>query len=122
MAEGFLRHLAPDRFEALSAGTDPHGMNPDAVRVMREAGVDISGQRSKSVAEFLGAELDLVVTVCDAANERCPVFPGRVRRAHWPFDDPATATGTEEERLAVFRRVRDEIAARLSGFLASGGA
>lgn len=110
MAEGWLRHLGGSRFEALSAGTAPQEVNPLAVKVMAEAGVDISSQRSKSVDEFLGVDLDLLVTVCGGAKESCPFFLGKVEeRRHWPFDDPAAARGTEEEVLAVFRRVRDEI-------------
>ena len=118
MAEGWLRHLAGDRYEVLSAGTRPQGMNPLAVRVMAEAGVDISGQASHSVEEYVGQDFDLVVTVCGGARESCPVFTGRVaERRHWPFDDPAEATGTEEEILSVFRRVRDEIRDRVEAFL-----
>ncbi|MEW6490897.1 MAG: arsenate reductase ArsC [Thermodesulfobacteriota bacterium] len=118
MAEGWLRHLGGDRYEALSAGTRPQGVNPLAVRVMAEVGVDISGQRSKSVDELLGEDLDLLVTVCGGARESCPVFLGKVKeRQHWPFDDPAEARGTHEQVLAVFRRVRDEIRARVASFV-----
>ena len=117
MAEGFLRALAGDTFEAHSAGTRPSTLNPLAVRVMREAGIDISHQRSKDVAEYLGSPIDLVITVCDNAREQCPIFPGAARREHWPFADPAEATGTDDERLNVFRRLRDEIAARIRGFI-----
>ena len=118
MAEGWLRHLGGERVEALSAGTDPKGVNPLTVRVMAEAGVDISAQRSKSVDEFLGQDLDLLVTVCGGAKESCPVFLGKVgERRHWPIDDPAEAQGTEEEVLTIFRRVRDEIRARVESFL-----
>lgn len=117
MAEGWLRHLAGDRFAVFSAGTHPAGVNPDAVRVMNEAGVDISGQQSKSVGSFLGQHFAYVITVCDRANESCPIFPGMARRLHWPFEDPAHARGSEEQRLAVFRRVRDQIAARLRQFV-----
>ncbi len=116
MAEGWLRHQAGDRFEVFSAGTQPQRVNPDAVRVMQEAGVDISRQQSKSVSKFLGQHFAYVITVCDRANEACPIFPGAGQRLHWPFEDPAHATGSEVERLAVFRRVRDEIAARVRGF------
>jgi arsenate reductase (thioredoxin) len=118
MAEGWLRHLGGDRYEALSAGTRPQGVNPLAVRVMAEAGVDISGQRSKSVDDLLGEHLDLLVTVCGGARESCPVFGGQVKeRRHWPFDDPAEAQGSEEEVLGVFRRVRDEIRRAVEQFL-----
>ena len=113
MAEGWLRHLAGDRCEALSAGSQPAGfVHPLAVQVMREAGIDISRQKSKSIAGFLppaGEPPDLVVSVCDRAARECPVFPGTVERMHLPFDDPAHAEGSDDERLPVFRRVRDEI-------------
>ncbi len=122
MAEGWLRHLGGDRYEALSAGTRPQGVNPLAVRVMAEAGVDISGHWSKSADELLGEDLDLLVTVCGGAKESCPVFLGKVKeRQHWPFDDPAEAQGPEEEVLHVFRRVRDEIRRGVEQFLAGGG-
>ncbi len=110
MAEGWLRHLGGNRYEAFSAGTRPQGLNPLAVRVMAEAGVDISAHRSEPVERYLDRSFDLVITVCDGARESCPAFTGRVmERRHWPFDDPAAASGTEEEVLPVFRRVRDEI-------------
>ena len=118
MAEGWLRHLGGDRFEALSAGTKPeHGVNPLAVEVMAEAGVDISQHRSKSIAEFDGQTVDLLVTVCDNARESCPTFSGAKLRQHWGFDDPARAAGTKPEQIAVFRRVRDEIRQRIELFL-----
>ena len=117
MAEGFLRHFAGDRFDVASAGTRPAVLNPDAVDAMREVGVDIAQHRSKSVDEFAGQRFDHVITVCDRARESCPIFPAAARLDHWPFDDPAEATGTSEERMAVFRRVRDEIAARIQRFL-----
>jgi len=119
MAEGLLRHDGGGRFEVESAGVEPSSVRPQAVEAMREVGVDISGHRSKSVEEFAGREFDYVITVCDNANERCPVFPGNTRRLHWSFEDPAAAEGEEAERLAVFRRVRDEIRARLRDFIAS---
>ncbi len=123
MAEGWLRHLGGDRYEALSAGTQPQGVNPLAVRSMAEAGVDLTGHRSKSVDEFLGQDLDLLVTVCGGAKESCPVFHGRVKeRRHWPFDDPAQARGTEDERMSVFRRVRDEIRDAVEDLLREDGA
>lgn len=121
MAEGWLRHLAGERYEALSAGTDPQGLNPLAVKVMAEAGVDISGQRSKSVDEFLGRDLDLLITVCGGAQESCPMFIGKVReRRHWPLPDPAQAAGTPAEILNVFRRARDDIRRRIEEMLSEG--
>jgi len=117
MAEGLLRRDdAGERFEVFSAGTRPSAVRPEAIAVMAELGVDISGQRSKSVEEFRGQSFDYVLTVCDAARESCPVFPGAGRRLHHSFDDPAAATGSEAERLAVFRRVRDELRAWLRAF------
>ena len=113
MAEGLLRELGGGRFEVFSAGTRPSRVRREAVEAMREVGVGIGGQRSKSVDEFAGREFDYVITVCDNAREECPVFPGRVERIHWSFDDPAAAGGDWQERLTVFRRVRDEIGARL---------
>jgi arsenate reductase len=117
MAEGLLRHLAGDRFEVESAGVEPSHVRPQAVKAMQEAGIDISKQRSKSVDEFAGQEFDYVITVCDNAREHCPVFPGKTKRIHWSFDDPAAAEGDEAARLAIFRRVRDEIKARLREFI-----
>ena len=117
MAEGLLRQLAGDRFDVASAGVAPSRVRPEAVEAMREIGIDISKQRSKSVDEFLGREFDYVITVCDNANEQCPVFPGKTKRIHWSFDDPAAAAGDEAARLAVFRRVRDEIGERLRAFV-----
>jgi len=118
MAEGLLRHDAGDRFEVASAGVEPSHVRPHAIEVMREVGIDISNHRSKSVNEFTGEDFDYVITVCDNANERCPLFPGNTRRIHWSFDDPAEAEGEEPEKLAVFRRVRDEIRDRLRAFAA----
>ena len=109
MAEGWARELLGDRVEAYSAGVETHGLNPRAVRVMGEAGVDISGQRSQHVDEFLDLAPDLVVTVCDSAAERCPVLPGARRTIHHSFRDPAGAKGPDDEVLPVFRAVRDEI-------------
>ena len=109
MAEGWTRHLHGDRVAAYSAGVETHGLNPRAVAVMREAGVDISGQESQHVDEFTDLAPDLVVTVCDHAAERCPVLPGAARTIHHRFDDPARATGDEDTVLGEFRRVRDEI-------------
>jgi arsenate reductase len=119
MAEGLLRHDGGDRFEVFSAGTKPSRVRPEAVEVMRELGIDISGHRSKSVDEFSGQEFDYVITVCDNANESCPVFPGRTRRIHWGFEDPAAVEGDEATRVAVFGRVRDEIREKLAGFVGS---
>ena len=119
MAEGLLRHLAGDRFEVASAGVSPTKVRPEAIGVMRELGIDISHQRSKAVDEFVGREFDYVITVCDNANEQCPVFPGKTNRIHWSFDDPAAVEGDELARLAVFRRVRDEILQRLQLLVAN---
>jgi len=119
MAEGLLGHLAGDRCEVASAGVSPTQVRPEAITVMREIGIDISQHRSKSVDEFSGQEFDYVITVCDNANEQCPIFPGKTERIHWSFDDPAAAEGDEQARLAVFRRVRDEILDRLQIFVAS---
>ena len=116
MAEGLLRHLAGDRFEVASAGTEPSRVNPLAVAAMGESGMDISRQRSKSVEEFRGQHFTYVITVCDNANGRCPIFPGAVKRLHWPLEDPAAA-GNEAERMPVFRRVRDEIAQQVRDFV-----
>ena len=118
MAEGLLRHMAGERFEVASAGVSPTRVRPEAIEAMREIGVDISTHHSKSVDEFAPAEFDYVITVCDNANEQCPVFPGETKRIHWSFDDPAAAEGDERARLAVFRRVRDEIEHRLQEFIA----
>jgi len=120
MAEGLLRHLAAERFEVASAGVAPGHVRPEAVEVMRELGIDISSHRSKSVDEFIAQEFGYVITVCDNANEQCPVFPGRTKRIHWSFDDPAAAQGDESARLGFFRRVRDEISERLEEFIRSG--
>jgi arsenate reductase len=113
MAEGLLRHLAGDRFEAHSAGTEATRVRPLAIRAMDELGVDISGQESKTLERYLGEPFDYVITVCDEANEACPFFPGARKRLHWSFEDPSQAEGLEDERLAVFRRVRDEIRERI---------
>jgi arsenate reductase len=120
MAEGLLRHLAGDRFEAYSAGTEATRVRPEAISVMAELGTDISGQESKTLERYLGEPFEYVVTVCDDANEACPVFPGTKERLHWSFEDPSRAEGEGEERLAVFRRVRDEIRARVEGELMNG--
>jgi arsenate reductase (thioredoxin) len=116
MAEGLLRNDAGDRFEVESAGTKPGHVRREAIAVMKELEIDISGHRSKSVEEFAGQVFDYVLTVCDNAKESCPVYPGHTNRLHHSFDDPATAQGSEQERLAVFRRVRDEIRSYLRTF------
>ena len=116
MAEGLLRHDAGDRFEVESAGTKPSHVRPEAIAVMRELGIDISGHRSKSVDEFTGQQFDYVLTVCDNAKESCPIFPGKTVTIHHNFEDPAALQGSEEERLAVFRRVRDEMRQYLYDF------
>jgi arsenate reductase len=113
MAEGFLRAYGGQTYDAHSAGTKPSAVNPLAVQVMSEVGIDISGHRSKNVTEYLGQHFPIVITVCDNAKEHCPIFPGPCIREHWPFEDPAEATGTDEQRLKVFRKVRDQIAARV---------
>jgi arsenate reductase len=121
MAEGFLNRLGAGRFEARSAGTEPGTLSPLAVQVMAEEGVDISGHRAKSLDAFLLEPFDYVITVCDDANETCPVFPGAQHRLHWSFPDPSRAEGTSNERLAVFRAVRDAIRGRVEQFLATAG-
>ncbi len=113
MGEGLLRHLAGDRYESLSAGANPAGyVHSLAIEVMQELGIDLSTHRSKSINEFLppeGAPPDVVVSVCDSADQNCPVFPADVERVLMPFEDPAHAEGTDDEKRAVFRRIRDEI-------------
>jgi arsenate reductase (thioredoxin) len=119
MAEGLLRAMAGERFEVASAGVAPSSVRPEAIEVMREIGIDISSHRSKSVDEFTNEQFDYVITVCDNAREHCPIFPGHATLIHWSFDDPAATEGDETARLKVFRRVRDEIKARLTGFMES---
>jgi len=116
MAEGLLRSVAGGRFEVHSAGTRPGAVRPEAITVMGEIGIDISRHRSKHVDEFADQAFDYVLTVCDNAKESCPVYPGFTNRLHRSFDDPAAVTGSEAERLAAFRRVRDEIRAFLECF------
>jgi arsenate reductase len=118
MAEGLLAHYAADRFEVESAGTKPGQVRPEAITVMKELGIDISGHRSKHVDEFKDKSFDYVLTVCDNAKENCPLFPGKTKRIHKSFDDPAAFQGSETERLALFRRVRDEIRDYLKTFSA----
>ena len=122
MAEGWLRHLAGHRFDVVSAGTDPVGVNPLAIAAMAEVGIDISSHRSKRVDEVLGrCSADQIVTVCDQAKEACPVVPGESSVLHWSFDDPAAAQGSDSDRATVFRRVRDEIAGKISEWLETQG-
>ena len=116
MAEALLRHHGGDEFEVHSAGTVPRGVNPLTLRVLAEAGINTSFARSKSVDEYLGQTFDYVVTVCDQARQVCPVFPGVHESLHWGYDDPAEATGSEEERLAVFRRVFIQLGERVRQF------
>jgi arsenate reductase (thioredoxin) len=113
MAEGLLRALAGDRFEAFSAGTEATHIRPLAIKAMAELGIDISRQESKTLDRYLNEPFDEVITVCDTAAEACPIFPGAAKRQHWSFPDPSKATGSEAEQLAVYRRVRDEIQARI---------
>ena len=117
MAEGFLRARAGDRCDVASAGTEKTSVHPLAIAVMAERGIDISRHRSKLYDELPPGRWDYLITVCDDANERCPFVPGAVQRLHWSFEDPSRATGGEEARLAVFRRVRDEIEARIAQWL-----
>ncbi len=117
MAERLLRHLAGDKFEVFSAGVEPTQVNPLAIKVMDEIGIDISKQRSKSVKEFLSQQFDYVVTVCDYARQTCPVFPGKYEKTHWNLEDPAKAQGTEEEILLIFRKVRNQIKENILKFL-----
>jgi arsenate reductase (thioredoxin) len=118
MAEGFARHYGAGRVEAHSGGMEPVRLNPNAVAVMGERGIDLSRQQSKAFDEDLARQMDYVITVCGNADERCPVLPPEVRRLHWPLDDPARAEGSSEEILAVFRRSRDNVDALVRGFIA----
>ncbi len=119
MAEGILRNMAGDRFEVFSAGVNPTQLRPEAVAVMREIGIDISGQRSKSVDEFVGQDFDYVITVCDSARETCPVFPGRAVRIHQAFEDPPAPSSAvdADSMMDIFRRVRDEIGKWMKRFI-----
>lgn len=117
MAEGLLRALGGGAYEPFSAGTEATRVRPEAVAVMRELGVDIAGQESKTLDSFLGQPFEYVITVCDSANEACPAFPGARRRLHWSIDDPSRAEGQEPERLAAFRRARDELHGRIEAEL-----
>ena len=118
MAEGLFRHAAPG-WEVFSAGTRASLVRPEAIAVMAELGIDLTTHRSKSVDEFAGQEFTYVITVCDNAAENCPVFPGKTQRLHWPFEDPAAEQGGQEQREAAFRRIRDQIQARIEAFLRS---
>jgi arsenate reductase len=113
MAEGLLRHDGGPEYEVFSAGTHPSHVRPEATQVMREVGIDISGHRSKSVEEFAGQNFDYVITVCDNAKESCPVFPATTKRIHWSLKDPAAVQGSEEQRLAEFRRIRNQLRTHL---------
>ena len=117
MGEGLFRADGGREFEVFSAGTKPSSVRLEAIAVMKEIGIDISGHRSKSVDEFVRQPFDFVVTVCDNARESCPVFPARTQRIHWSFEDPAAVQGSETERLAAFRRIRDEIHGRVREFV-----
>jgi arsenate reductase len=117
MAEGLFRHEGADKYEVESAGTKPSHVRPEAIAAMKEIGIDISTQRSKSVDQFVGEHFDYVVTVCDNARESCPVFPIRTERIHWSLEDPAAVQGSDSERLAAFRRIRDELRNRIQSFL-----
>lgn len=117
MAEGWLRHLAGERYEVASAGTQATQVRPLAIRAMAEVGIDISRHESKTLARYLHQPWDYVITVCDDANAACPTFPGGRHRLHWSFPDPACATGSEAEQLVVYRQVRDAIRARIAAFI-----
>jgi arsenate reductase len=117
MAEGLLRHDGGAAFEVASAGTKPSHVRPEAIAAMHEIGIDISGHRSKSVDEFAGQAFDYVITVCDNARESCPIFPATTKRIHWSLDDPAALQGSEEQRLAEFRRVRGQLRSLLRHFV-----
>jgi arsenate reductase len=119
LAEGILQKALGENFHVRSAGSNPAGyVHPLGIRAMEEIDIDISGNRSKHLDEFLSDDVETVITVCGNADQVCPVYPGQLNRHHWPFDDPAHATGTEDEQLAVFRRVRDEIRQVFEAFAA----
>ena len=121
MAEGLLRHEAGNAFAVESAGLEPSFVRPEAIEAMREIGIDISAQRSKSIDEFTAQPFDYLITVCDNANQNCPVFPGVTRRVHWSIEDPAGVAGTEQVRLAAFRAARDDLRTRLKKFIERAG-
>jgi len=122
MGEGLFRQEGHGGYEVESAGTKPSQVRPEAIAVMKELGIDISGHRSKSVNEFDGQSFDYVITVCDNARDNCPVFPAGTERIHWSFEDPAAVQGTEEQRLSAFRRIRDQIHEKVRAFFASSSA
>ena len=119
MAEGLLNHMSHGEWKVQSAGIFPSYVHPLAIRAMEDTGIDISQQTSKSMDQFINEKFDYVITLCDYAAQVCPNFPGQGKRLHWPFEDPAAAIGTLEERLAVFRRVRDEIKTKMEEFIKS---
>ena len=119
MAEGLLRHDGGDAFAVESAGLEPSFVRPEAIEVMREIGIDISGQLSKSIDKLIGQRFDYVITVCDNANQNCPIFPGATQRIHWSVEDPAAVGGSEETRLKAFRAARDHLRERLGEFVES---
>ena len=119
IAEGLLRSMGEDRFEVESAGTVASFVRPQAIAVMAEIGFDITDHRSKRLDEFLGTAFDHIITVCDNANQTCPAFPGKAHRTHWSIEDPAEAIGTEEEKLAAFRTIRDQLIIEIKGFISS---
>lgn len=122
MAEAWLRSLGGDSFEVYSAGLDPHGVNPYTIKVMEEAGVDMSDHRSKDLDEYMGKmDFDYLITVCGNADERCPFFPGMGTRLHWPFEDPAAFMGPEAEKLAAFREIREQIKTKIQAWLDERG-
>ncbi|MBC8186466.1 arsenate reductase ArsC [candidate division KSB1 bacterium] len=119
IAEGYLRHFAGEKFEVLSAGLEPGKVNPNAILVMKEDNVDISSNTSDDINSFIKEKFDYIITVCDNAKENCPYFAGNALRIHWSFEDPADATGSDEEVLAVFREVRDQIKTKIIGFISN---
>ena len=118
MAEALLRALGGDDFESFSAGTTPAGLNPLTIEVMQEVGIDVSGQRSKNLEEYIDQRFDYIITVCDRARDACPTFPGDSEKIHWSFEDPAASEGDERARLQAFRRIRNEITERLRSWIA----
>ena len=117
MAEGLLRYLGKDNYDVKSAGTHPTQINPLSIKVMQEIGIDIYKQKSKSIKEFTGQTFDYVITVCDNAKQTCPVFPGTYNKIHWDLEDPAIAQGSEEEKMIVFRKIRDQIKKSIELFI-----
>ncbi|HKK20428.1 MAG TPA: arsenate reductase ArsC [candidate division Zixibacteria bacterium] len=118
IAEGFFRHYGEESVEVFSAGLEPKGVNPRAVSVMKEVGIDISEQTSDHISKYIKDSFDFVITVCDNAAERCPVFPGQGTKLHWPFEDPADVSGSDEEIMSAFRQVRDRMDRKIRGWLA----